>query len=99
VQSEGLNGGRSRLPTSPADLMLRMLNVMVDSYLELRKELSAELDRWQQELLRPRADDRRLGRADDRAQRAAHAGRPVRGTERRHAGMAGHRSASSRRRG
>lgn len=44
---------RSRLPTSPADLMLRMTNVMVDSYLELRKQLTAEMDRWQQELLRP----------------------------------------------
>jgi Mg2+ and Co2+ transporter CorA len=44
---------RSRLPTSPADLMLRMINVMVDSYLELRKQLSTEMDRWQQELLRP----------------------------------------------
>ncbi|HYF43861.1 MAG TPA: magnesium transporter CorA family protein [Ramlibacter sp.] len=44
---------RSRLPTSPADLMLRMTNVMVDSYLELRKQLTAELDRWQRDLLRP----------------------------------------------
>jgi Mg2+ and Co2+ transporter CorA len=33
--------------------MLRMLNLVVDSYLDLRKELSAELDRWQQELLAP----------------------------------------------
>jgi Mg2+ and Co2+ transporter CorA len=58
VQSEGLNGNRSRLPGSPADLMLRMVNVMVDSYLELRKQLSTELDRWQQELLRPGSDYR-----------------------------------------
>ena len=56
VQSEGLSAAaRSRLPASPADLMLRMINVMVDSYLDLRKELSAELDQWQQELLNPRA--------------------------------------------
>jgi magnesium transporter len=54
LQSEGLSASaRSRLPTSAADLMLRMLNVMVDSYLELRKELSGELDRWQQALLAP----------------------------------------------
>ncbi|MBK6006007.1 magnesium transporter CorA family protein [Ramlibacter ginsenosidimutans] len=54
LQSEGLSAAaRSRLPTSAADLMLRMLNVMVDSYLELRKELSNELDRWQQALLAP----------------------------------------------
>jgi magnesium transporter len=54
VQSDGLAGNsRSRLPASPSDLMLRMINVMVDSYLELRKQLSAEMDSWQRELLRP----------------------------------------------
>ena len=46
---------RSRLPTSPADLMLRMINMMVDSYLELRKDLSSQLDHWQTELLNPRS--------------------------------------------
>lgn len=57
VQTDGLVVvSRSRLPTGPADLMLRMINVMVDSYLELRKQLSAEMDRWQQELLRPRSN-------------------------------------------
>jgi magnesium transporter len=56
VQSEGLTAAaRSRLPAGPADLMLRMLNMMVDSYLELRKQLSTELDRWQQQLLAPRS--------------------------------------------
>ncbi|HSV44630.1 MAG TPA: magnesium transporter CorA family protein [Ramlibacter sp.] len=47
---------RSRLPTGPSDLMLRMVNVMVDSYLELRKHLSVELDQWQQRLLRPHSE-------------------------------------------
>ena len=46
---------RSRLPVSPADLMLRMINMMVDSYLDLRKDLTAQLDHWQQELLNPRS--------------------------------------------
>jgi magnesium transporter len=46
---------RSRLPTSPADLMLRMVNMMVDSYLDLRKDLSTQLDHWQTELLNPRS--------------------------------------------
>ncbi|MEO8652613.1 MAG: magnesium transporter CorA family protein [Ramlibacter sp.] len=56
VQSDGLSAAaRSRLPSGTADLMLRMLNLMVDSYLELRKELGAELDRWQQDLLGPRS--------------------------------------------
>ncbi|HWP12293.1 MAG TPA: magnesium transporter CorA family protein [Ramlibacter sp.] len=56
LQNEGLSAAaRSRLPTGSADLMLRMLNQMVDSYLELRKELGGELDRWQQHLLGPRS--------------------------------------------
>lgn len=56
VHSDGLAvATRTRLPGAPSDLMLRMINVMVDSYLELRKDLSAEMDRWQQELLLPKA--------------------------------------------
>ncbi len=43
----------NRRPTSPADLMLRMVNTMVDSYLELRKTLTAQIDHWQSELLNP----------------------------------------------
>ena len=45
----------ARLPTSPADLMLRIVNHMVDGYLALRKELTQQLDHWQTELLSPRA--------------------------------------------
>jgi magnesium transporter len=57
IQTDGvLTVSRSRLPTSPSDLMLRMVNVMVDSYLELRKQLTTEMDAWQQELLRPRSE-------------------------------------------
>jgi Mg2+ and Co2+ transporter CorA len=44
-----------RLPTSPADLMLRMINHMVDSYLELRRLLTKQLGYLQQELFRPRS--------------------------------------------
>jgi magnesium transporter len=43
----------SRRPASPSDLMLRMVNAMVDGYLELRKTLSVQLDHWQAELLSP----------------------------------------------
>jgi magnesium transporter len=46
-------GSRNRIPSSPADLALRMINVMVDSYLELRKELTSQLEHWQAELLKP----------------------------------------------
>ena len=44
----------SRLPASPADLMLRVVNLIVDGFLDLRRELSRQLDHWQTELLRPR---------------------------------------------
>jgi magnesium transporter len=52
---ESLRGGALRLPTSPADLMLRMVNHMVDSYLELRRLLTKQLGYLQQELFRPRS--------------------------------------------
>ena len=45
---------RSRLPQSPADLALHLINVMVDSYLELRKALSRRLEDAQRGLLRQR---------------------------------------------
>ena len=45
----------ARLPTSPADLMLRIVNLMVDGYLDLRRELTRQLDHWQTELLKPGA--------------------------------------------
>ena len=45
----------ARLPTSPPDLMLRIVNTMVDGFLELRRELNHQLDHWQVELLNPRS--------------------------------------------
>jgi Mg2+ and Co2+ transporter CorA len=45
---------KQRLPQNPSDLMLRLLNNMVDRYLDLRVPLTAQLDRWQRELLDPR---------------------------------------------
>jgi Mg2+ and Co2+ transporter CorA len=44
----------TRLATSPADLMLRIVNLMVDGFLELRRELTHQLDHWQTELLDPK---------------------------------------------
>ena len=44
-----------KLPASPADLMLRIVNQMVDGYLDLRRELTRQLDHWQTELLKPAA--------------------------------------------
>jgi Mg2+ and Co2+ transporter CorA len=46
--------GARGIPTSPADLMLRVLNHMVDGFLALRRELTHQLDHWQVELLHPR---------------------------------------------
>lgn len=42
-----------KLPSSPADLMLRVVNQMVDGYLALRRELTRQMDHWQFELLEP----------------------------------------------
>jgi len=47
--------GAARLPGSPADLMLRMVNHMVDSYLDLRRLLTRQLGALQGQLLDPRS--------------------------------------------
>jgi magnesium transporter len=48
------DGGQpSRFPSSPEELMLRLLNAMVDQYLDLRQPLTAQIDRWQRALLSP----------------------------------------------
>ncbi|MBL8385870.1 MAG: magnesium transporter CorA family protein [Burkholderiales bacterium] len=43
-----------RAPGSPEDLVHRILNSMVDRYLELRQPLAERLDRWQRNLLDPK---------------------------------------------
>ncbi|WP_218509806.1 magnesium transporter CorA family protein [Variovorax sp. dw_308] len=40
-----------RLPTGPSDLMLRLVNQIVDGYLELRREMTRQIDHWQAELI------------------------------------------------
>ena len=47
--------GSARLPSQPADLMLRMVNHMVDSYLDLRRLLTRQLGTLQAQLLDPRS--------------------------------------------
>jgi len=55
-QTHGSDGRfGTRMPTSPADLMLRMVNHMVDSYLELRRLLSRQLDELQRQVFGRRA--------------------------------------------
>ena len=55
--AEATEPGRSAairfMPSSSGDLMLRLVNQMVDGYLELRRELTRQLDHWQSELLSP----------------------------------------------
>ncbi|WP_416546948.1 magnesium transporter CorA family protein [Limnohabitans sp. DCL3] len=46
--------GARGVPSSSADMMLRIVSQMVDSYLDLRREISRQLDHWQAELLNPR---------------------------------------------
>lgn len=50
---DGRSAGARGVPTSPADLMLRVVNHMVDGFLALRRDLSHQLDHWQTELLNP----------------------------------------------
>ncbi len=45
----------ARLPANTADLMLRLVNYMVDGYLELRRELTKQFDAWQHSLLAPKS--------------------------------------------
>jgi len=54
-QGGGDARGAARLPASPADLMLRMANHMVDGYLELRRLLTRQLGTLQTELLDPKS--------------------------------------------
>jgi Mg2+ and Co2+ transporter CorA len=56
AQAAGVDArGAGRLPSSPADLMLRMVNHMVDGYLALRRLLARHLGTLQQQLLDPKA--------------------------------------------
>jgi magnesium transporter len=75
------------MPTGPADLMLRMVNHMVDSYLDLRRQLTRQLGLLQSELLEPEEPLRRLAGAARLAQCAAPAGRHLRGPAQRGAGV------------
>ena len=54
VVRERLLSHATKLPLSPEDLTHRILNAMVDRYLELRQPLAERLDRLQRNLLDPR---------------------------------------------
>ncbi len=54
AQEPGRSAPVRLVPTGPADLMLRLVGQMVDGFLELRRELTRQLDHWQLELLSPR---------------------------------------------
>lgn len=53
-QASGVEArGSTRIPPSPADMALRMVNHMVDGYLELRRLITRQVDQLQQELFSP----------------------------------------------
>lgn len=54
AENNGMQVEKQRLPLGPDELALRLLNGMVDRYLELRQPLTDRLDRWQRDLLNPR---------------------------------------------
>ncbi len=54
IAAPGARTASTHLPASPADLMLRVVNHMVDGYLDLRRDLTRQLDHWQSELLHPK---------------------------------------------
>ncbi len=51
--SDDRSTGARGIPVSPADMMLRMVSQVVDVYLDLRRELTRQLDHWQSELINP----------------------------------------------
>ena len=53
VSADDRSTGARGIPVSPADLMLRMVSQVVDVYLDLRRELTRQLDHWQSELINP----------------------------------------------
>ena len=55
ANSVNLSHSSGRLPANPTDLMLRVIGVVVDGFLDLRKELTRQLDHWQNELINPNA--------------------------------------------
>ena len=63
--SGGEARGQGRLPASPADLMLRMANHMVDGYLELRRQLT-DTEAKRQKMAE------RLSRVEESAEHAHH---------------------------
>ena len=55
VSSSNVSHAANRLPANPIDLMLRLIGQVVDGYLDLRRELTRQLDLWQSELINPKA--------------------------------------------
>lgn len=49
-----LNGTCTPICITPYSLLLRFINMQVDTYLNVRQPLTIQLDRWQRELLDPR---------------------------------------------
>lgn len=53
LRSTGIPLGAARIPDSAAELMLRVVSLVIDGYLNLRKTMTRRLDHWQEMLMRP----------------------------------------------
>jgi len=51
--SDNWSTGARGIPVDPSDMMLRMVSQVVDVYLDLRRDLTRQLDHWQAELINP----------------------------------------------
>jgi magnesium transporter len=54
-EADTRSAGARGVPADPRDATLRIISQIVDDYLELRGELSRQLEHWQNELLHPRS--------------------------------------------
>jgi len=53
TRSTGVPASAARIPDSAAELMLRIVSLVIDGYLGLRKSMTRRLDHWQERLMRP----------------------------------------------
>lgn len=53
ARSAGVPISAARIPDSAPELMLRIVSLVIDGYLNLRKTMTRRLDHWQEMLMRP----------------------------------------------
>lgn len=53
AKSSGMSLSAARIPDSAPELMLRIVSLVIDGYLNLRKTMTRRLDHWEEILMRP----------------------------------------------